>query len=645
MRLKYLRTKPRKVVEASPCIAEMGAMIQCWTASGVDDAKCMQTAKMLADCMKNLLSYNFYSTGICVIASAYDVIFQIFHPTYLGETPNYKNLAVFAGSYVLLRVYEFVQSELDRVARLAKKAEPLLEESGQPGWGKPQTSLEGTHFKTFMASTPHFIEKAVVAQSPDLARPPNMSISAYVHMLIDQKLITRDIGLEYIAGYEQARFGCTRYDPLPVTMVPLQNQSNRHHQYGSGRHPRQSSISNSRHGYHGYSNMSALTNDGNALHLVKNGTEVIEEEDYIRFMKTLSWILQELGWDQDAYEEECREQERVQQQRGYEAELAERERNRQNYDQDYAGSRNFASTSFMDQEGRPGNKYSRNLWAESEGIWEGSFSLLATVMITVMAIAMLRTNHIQEKWKVKLAKALEHRDKKGIRYSTRKYAFFLLPLLTLLREGLEAIVFIGGVTFDARGKSIPIAVCAGVIAGIAVGFLMYRGGNMLNLFWFFTISTCVLLLVAAGLFVRGIAAFEANTWGKKTGAQSDDDGTYDPRVNVWALNCCDQNDPNEAGWQFFNALLGWSNVASVGTIVGYCCYWLGVIAVLMSLKVRHRRSVLKESQLNQNLESVDADGPLMVDGVKAELDDTVDGECPPMEVVAKGNIKIEIDTS
>ncbi|KAF9321333.1 hypothetical protein BGZ81_011634 [Podila clonocystis] len=54
MRLKYLRTKPRKVIEASPCIVEMGAMIQCWTASGVDDAKCAQTAKMLADCMKNL---------------------------------------------------------------------------------------------------------------------------------------------------------------------------------------------------------------------------------------------------------------------------------------------------------------------------------------------------------------------------------------------------------------------------------------------------------------------------------------------------------------------------------------------------------------------------------------------------------------
>src|SRR5689334_23885055 len=81
------------------------------------------------------------------------------------------------------------------------------------------------------------IERAAVANSPDLARPPNMSISAYVHMLIDQKLITRDIGLEYIAGYEQARFGGSRYDNSPVTMSPFQPQqpqfqpSQRHHNH------------------------------------------------------------------------------------------------------------------------------------------------------------------------------------------------------------------------------------------------------------------------------------------------------------------------------------------------------------------------------------------------------------------------------
>ncbi|KAG0281009.1 hypothetical protein BGZ95_007379 [Linnemannia exigua] len=261
-------------------------------------------------------------------------------------------------------VYEFVQSELDRVARLAKKATPLLEESGQPGWGKPESSLQDTHFKTFMASTPHFIERAAVANSPDLARPPNMSISAYVHMLIDQKLITRDIGLEYIAGYEQARFGSVRNDPSPVTMSPFQPQqlqaqpSQRHHGLhghhpGSHHHPRQhtstgrhhvrqlsglnprhsqQSQSQSQHPHHDPSTASTIGGTSMSQHLQiiggssvggggsgsaggtgTGGRETLEEEDYIRFMKVLSWILQELGWDQEAeeaYEEEFRAQER-----------------------------------------------------------------------------------------------------------------------------------------------------------------------------------------------------------------------------------------------------------------------------------------------------------------------------------------------
>ncbi|KAF9574795.1 hypothetical protein EC968_005581 [Mortierella alpina] len=268
-------------------------------------------------------------TGICIFASAYDVIFQIFHPTTKGEPPNYKNLAVFGGSYVLLgllatifgfsryvtvklarqaipktympisredlpkKVYEFVQSELDRVAKLAKKATPLLEDSGQPGWGKPGSSLHDTHFKTFMASTPHFIERAAVANSPDLARPPNMSISAYIHLLIDQKLITREFGLEYIAGYEQARFGGALDRPmLPIILQPPQHVSGRPLNQSTRHPPHDPSLS--------------MTASGSGL----------GEEEYIRFMKVLSLLLQELGWDQEAeeaYEEECRQQERLQQ--------------------------------------------------------------------------------------------------------------------------------------------------------------------------------------------------------------------------------------------------------------------------------------------------------------------------------------------
>lgn len=176
-----------------------------------------------------------------------------------------------------------------------------------------------------MASTPHFIERAAVAYSPDLARPSNMSISAYLHMLMDQRLVARDIALEYIAGYEQARFGGAKNDFSPVTL-PVQHHNHHHHPRSTlsqqQRHPHDASIIST----------SASSNPGNGgMTPHRAPGEELVEEDYIRFMKVLSLILQGLGWDQnaeDAYEEEIREQEREQQEREreyHEQEMFERE--------------------------------------------------------------------------------------------------------------------------------------------------------------------------------------------------------------------------------------------------------------------------------------------------------------------------------
>ncbi|KAF9983666.1 high-affinity iron permease [Modicella reniformis] len=237
------------------------------------------------------------------------------------------------------------------------------------------------------------------------------------------------------------------------------------------------------------------------------------------------------------------------------------------------------------------NLYATNLWAASEGIWVGCFSLIAAVMITLMGVAMLRTNQMQEKWKSKLTRAMDDENARGFGNQSRKYALFLLPLVTVLREGLEAVVFIGGVTFDADPKAIPLAVLAGVMLGLLIGFAIYRGGNKMNLHPFFVGSTCLLLLIAAGLVSKGVAAFEADRWSRLTGAQSDDAGTYDPRVNVWALKCCDPKQPDAGWWSVANALVGWSNVASYWTTGSYIAYWGIVIVWLVRLKNRRMKSM------------------------------------------------------
>lgn len=119
-------------------------------------------------------------------------------------------------------------------------------------------------------------------------------------------------------------------------------------------------------------------------------------------------------------------------------------------------------------------------FANTEDIWEGVFSLLASVIISIMGAALLRVSKLQEKWRVKLAQSLEARDQTKLTRMNRfkrwseKHAMFILPFITVLREGLEAVVFIGGVSLSFPASSFPLAVLAGLFAGVCVSYLLYR---------------------------------------------------------------------------------------------------------------------------------------------------------------------------
>lgn len=97
-----------------------------------------------------------------------------------------------------------------------------------------------------------------------------------------------------------------------------------------------------------------------------------------------------------------------------------------------------------------------------------------------MGAVLLRVSKLQAKWRVKLARALEARDDPkagaGSRFKAfcEKYAMFLLPFITVLREGLEAVVFIGGVSLGLPAESIPLAAITGIAAGCLIGFFIYK---------------------------------------------------------------------------------------------------------------------------------------------------------------------------
>jgi high-affinity iron transporter len=91
-----------------------------------------------------------------------------------------------------------------------------------------------------------------------------------------------------------------------------------------------------------------------------------------------------------------------------------------------------------------------------------------------MGLAILRISTLQKKWKIKIAQSMAAEKAVGIAAKSRKYAMFILPFVTVLREGLEAVVFIGGVGLSEPASSIPLAVVVGIVCGSSVGYFIYR---------------------------------------------------------------------------------------------------------------------------------------------------------------------------
>lgn len=204
----------------------------------------------------------------------------------------------------------------------------------------------------------------------------------------------------------------------------------------------------------------------------------------------------------------------------------------------------------------------------------------------------------------------------------RKRAFFVLPFITTLREGIEAMVFMGGVAISEAKTSIPLAAICGLLCGIFVGFLIYRGGNTISLQYFFVASTYLLLLIAAGLFSKGIFNFENNAWAQVIGSDPDDQTTtipYNVKTAIWHVDCCDPENAANGGWTIFNAILGWNNTATIGSIVGYVGYWISVCVILVFLKLKDRRHAARQAKEDETEVATMWDGVLSETAMKKEI--------------------------
>lgn len=123
----------------------------------------------------------------------------------------------------------------------------------------------------------------------------------------------------------------------------------------------------------------------------------------------------------------------------------------------------------------------KDSWSGTEAVWEGTFALLASIIISVIGAGLLRVSKLKAKWQVKLARAIESKSSTeqgtvGGRFKRWcvKYAMFNLTFITVLREGLEAVVFVAGIGLSEPASAFPLPVICGLAAGCLIGWFIYK---------------------------------------------------------------------------------------------------------------------------------------------------------------------------
>ncbi|UZJ55061.1 hypothetical protein CBS101457_004381 [Exobasidium rhododendri] len=175
-------------------------------------------------------------------------------------------------------------------------------------------------------------------------------------------------------------------------------------------------------------------------------------------------------------------------------------------------------------------------------------------------------------------------------------AIFIIPFITTLREGLEGVVFIGGVSLGLPATSIPLPAIVGIFCGLLCGFIVFKAGSFSKVRIFLILSTCVLLIIAAGMISRSVYYFQFYYYVRQVGDAAAESGSgpgsYNALNYIWHINCCNPEDKTNggSGYAILNSLVGWNNTATIGTILSYIFYWLAVASYLIYSMIKEKRS-------------------------------------------------------
>ena len=199
------------------------------------------------------------------------------------------------------------------------------------------------------------------------------------------------------------------------------------------------------------------------------------------------------------------------------------------------------------------------LHGTAEQITEGVIAVAAAAVLTWM-IFWMRAN----------ARSLGSELRQKVDTATGTTALVVIAFVATIREGLETVLFLlSAETGSASGSQAVVGGLLGLVVSAALGVVIYRGGNKLNLRLFFQITGVLLVLFAAGLVGKAVHEFR-EALGLESGLLVDPAWTVSS--GLWASG---------SFYDFMKGFFGWHAETERLRLVAYLAYLLPVLVMFL----------------------------------------------------------------
>lgn len=216
------------------------------------------------------------------------------------------------------------------------------------------------------------------------------------------------------------------------------------------------------------------------------------------------------------------------------------------------------------------NKLANGFQGIQEQLFEGTLLLLGAFLLTTMILWMMQQKQVVAKMHAQLA---EHLSK------AQKFELFFLVFVAVLREGVETVIYLDAARYVAEGSQLYGAIL-GIVAAIILGYLLFVASVRVDIKKYFTVTSILLILFAAGLVSHGVHEFEevADSFEAE---QTGQDGQETSSDVLWNLNPTINADGSypllhENGHigAFLKELFGYNPAPTLAELISYLGYIL-----------------------------------------------------------------------